>query len=162
MSGGGDSSPPRLQNLLNEEVAQLRGFLALLEKEQQALADGDIERLMPLAADKTGCFARLAQLGEARAAALAAAGLPANRQGMEAWLERQPEPGGARRDWRDLLSLAKSASALNRTNGELIATRLAHNQQALTALMTAANQAALYGPDGQAHPLGGGRSLGSA
>jgi flagellar biosynthesis/type III secretory pathway chaperone len=57
--------------------------------------------------------------------------------------------------------MAEKARALNQTNGKLIATRLASNQQALATLMAAANQAALYGPDGQARPLGGGRSLGS-
>lgn len=80
---------------------------------------------------------------------------------MESWIERHAGPGNAKRDWQTLLSLAEKASALNRTNGKLIATRLAHNQQALSTLLAAANQAALYGPDGQARPVGGGRSLGS-
>ncbi len=160
MSGGsGDSSP--LQNLLIEEAARLRDFLELLEKEQQTLIDGDVERLMALAAEKTEIFGRLAKLGEARGKALVAAGLAADRRGMESWLDRHPELGSAKRDWRELLALAEKSSALNQTNGKLIATRLANNQQALSALMAAANQAALYGPDGQAHPLGGGRSLGS-
>jgi flagella synthesis protein FlgN len=158
-SGGPSSSP--LQNLLLEEVAQLRDFLDLLENEQQALVGGDVERLLPLAAEKNDLLRRLAQLGEARGKALLAAGLATDRQGMEGWLERHPEPGGAKRVWQELLTLAGKASALNQTNGKLIATRLANNQQALSTLMAAANQAALYGPDGQARPVGGGRSLGS-
>lgn len=161
MSGRGESPPSPLQNLLLEEVAQLRGFLSLLEKEQQALTEGAIEPLLPLAAEKTEFFGRLAQLGEARGKTLAAAGFAANRQGMESWLERHPEQDGAHRDWRNLLALAESASKLNHTNGKLIATRLASNQQALSALMAAANQASLYGPDGQSQPIGSGRSLGS-
>lgn len=161
MSGSNGPSPPPLQHLLSEEVAQLRDFLVLLDDEQQALINGDIERLMSLAADKTELFGRLAKLGESRSRTLSAAGLAADRQGMENWLERQPEAGSARRDWQALLALAEKARAHNQANGELIATRLAHNQQALSALMSAANQASLYGPDGQAHPVGGGRSLGS-
>lgn len=161
MSDSGGPAPPPLQNLLAEEVAQLRDFLVLLEKEQQALAGGDVDRLLPLSAEKTERFARLAQLGEARGRALAAAGLAADRQGMEGWLDRHPGQGGAKRDWQELLVLAEKARALNQTNGKLIATRLAGNQQALSTLMAAANQAALYGPDGQARPLGSGRSLGS-
>jgi flagella synthesis protein FlgN len=161
VSDSGKVPPPSLENLLDEEVAQLRGFLVLLEREQQALASGDVERLLTLAAEKTDSFGRLARLGEARGGALAAAGLAADRQGMESWIERHPEAGGTRRDWQELLDLAERARALNRSNGNLIAARLAHNQQAFAALMAAANQAALYGPDGQARPLGGGRSFGT-
>jgi len=161
VSGSGDAPSPPLQNLLLEEVAQLRDFLVLLENEQQALAGGDVERLLPLAAEKNELLRRLAQLGEARGKALLAGGLTTDRQGMEGWLERHPEPAGARRVWQELLTLAEKAGALNRTNGSLIATRLANNQQALSTLMAAANQAALYGPDGQARPVGGGRRLDS-
>lgn len=161
MSGSGTPPSLPLQNLLVEEVAQLRDFLVLLDKEQQALVGGDVEGLLPLAAEKNDLLGRLAQLGEARGKALLAAGLAADRQGMEGWLERHAEPGGAKRVWQELLALAGKASALNQINGKLIATRLANNQQALSTLMAAANQAALYGPDGQARPVGGGRSLGS-
>lgn len=161
MSGRGGPSSSPLQNLLLEEVAQLRGFLDLLENEQQALIGGDVERLLPLAAEKNDLLRRLAQLGEARGKALLAAGLATDRQGMEGWLERHPEPAGAKRVWQELLTLAEKAGALNQTNGKLIATRLANNQQALSTLMAAANQAALYGPDGQARPVGGGRRLDS-
>lgn len=161
MIGSGSPSSTSPQNLLIEEAAQLRDFLDLLEQEQKALAVGDIERLLPLASRKTELFGRLAQLGEARSRALAAAGLAADRKGMESWLERHPELGGAKREWQAFLVLAEKARSLNQTNGKLIATRLANNQQALSTLMAAANQAELYGPDGQAKPLGGGRSLGS-
>ena len=161
MSGPSTPAPSRLQNLLLEEAAQLRGFLALLEREQQALVAGDVDRLMPLAGEKSGVFARLAGLGEARNQALAAESLPPDRPGVEAWLGRHPELSGSRKTWQDLLKLTLKARELNQVNGNLISTRLANNQQALTTLLSAANQAALYGPDGQARPIGGGRSLGS-
>jgi len=154
--GRTDANP--LLNLLLEEAGQLRGFLVLLEREQQALVDGDVDRLLTLAAEKNDAFGRLARLGAARAGKLAEAGLGADRPGMEAWLARQP---GTRPAWEALLELASRADELNRSNGKLIASRLAHNQQALATLLAAANQAALYGPDGQARPVGGGRSLGS-
>lgn len=161
MSGSSARNAPPLQDLIAEEVAQLRDFLVLLEQEQQALAGGDVERLLPLAEDKNRRFGRLAELGAARGQALAAGGFSADRQGMDGWLQRHPELVGARRAWQELLALAERARFLNETNGKLIAARLADNQQALSALMAAANQASLYGPDGQARPLGGGRSLGS-
>ncbi len=152
--------PPALQPLLVEEVARLRDFLVLLEQEQQALMAGDIEQLLPLASEKTAHFTELGRLGELRARALGAAGCTHDRSGMAHWLARHSDPA-AERNWQTLLALAEKASHLNRTNGQLIASRLASNQQALATLMAAADQAALYGPDGQAHAPGSGRSLGS-
>ena len=157
-----DAASAPLQHLLVEEVAHLRGFLELLEAEQQALVAGDIDRLMPLAGEKTELFARLSDLGAARGRLLAEAALGADRAGMEAWLARHADAAAPRRAWRELLTLGERARALNESNGRLIATRLANNQQALATLLGAANQAALYGPDGQATPVGGGRSLGAA
>lgn len=162
MSSTGNTAQSRIQNLLFEETAQLRGFLSLLEREQQALVAGEVDRLLPLAEEKSAHFARLAGLGEARNQALAAESLPPDRKGMEAWLERHPELSGAHRAWQDLLQLTLKAREINQVNGRLIGSRLAGNQQALSVLLAAANQASLYGPDGQARPLGGGRSLGSA
>lgn len=149
-----------LARLLEEEAAALGDFLDLLQKEQEALVRGDAEALLPLAEDKNRHFARLAQLAEGRNQALARLGLPADRPGMEAWLAGTGEPT-ARRRWQEMLERLVRARELNRTNGILIVTRLQHNQQALQVLLAAADQAALYGPDGQARPLGGGRHLGS-
>lgn len=150
-----------LQHLLHEEVALLRDFLSLLQREQKTLTDGDIDRLLPLAAEKSALFSRLAALGEARNNSLAAQAMPPDRAGMEAWLAAHAGSGSTRKIWTELLELTLQARELNRVNGNLINTRLANNQQALTTLLAAANQAALYGPDGQARPIGGGRSLGS-
>ncbi len=150
-----------LARFLDEEAAALGDFLDLLQKEQEALVRGDAEALLPLAEDKNQHFARLAQLAERRNEALARLGLPADRPGMEAWLAGTGDLAAARRRWQEMLERLARARELNRTNGILIATRLQHNQQALQALLFAANQAALYGPDGHAKPLGSGRHLGS-
>ena len=150
-----------LQHLLHEEVALLRDFLALLQREQKTLMDGDIDRLSPLASEKSALFGRLAALGDTRNKALAALALAPDRVGVEAWLAAHPGEAASRKAWAELLALTLQARELNRVNGNLINTRLANNQQALTTLLAAANQAALYGPDGQTTPIGGGRSLGS-
>jgi flagella synthesis protein FlgN len=136
-----------LQNLLAEEAAQLRDFLALLEAEQQALAGGDVDRLLALAADKNTHFFP-PQRGWAKRAAWpwTAAGCGADRQGMEQLAAPEPRTGRRPQRLGELLALAEKARAMNQTNGKLIATRLANNQQALSALMAAANQASLYGP----------------
>ncbi len=148
---------------LRDEQAVLSQFVNILQQEQAALTLGDVEQLNALVSDKTRLATRLAACADARHRLLAALHLLADRSGMSQWLAR-PEVAASElgRTWNTLLSLASQAQTLNATNGILIANRLQHNQQALNALLAASNQAALYGPDGQTHTQGKGRSLGSA
>lgn len=153
----------KLVKIVKEETVILRSFIGVLNEEQQALVAGALDRLVSLATEKSNTSIKLSQLAEQRNKTLAAAGLPLDRDGMENWLA-QPSPTSkeALADWKNLLSLAAEARGLNQSNGTLIATRLQHNQQALTVLLSACNQAALYGPDGQTKPVGSGRLFGSA
>ncbi|MBI3525177.1 MAG: flagellar protein FlgN [Betaproteobacteria bacterium] len=156
------SSTSRPGGNLNEELAALRGFVAILKQEQEALVAGDLERLMPLVKEKTELAARLGQFAEQRSRMLSAAALPADRAGMEKWLARLAPADAAHAAWKSLLGLTSEAHALNQSNGKLIAMRMQHNQQALNVLLAAADQASLYGPDGQTRPSGGGRLFGAA
>ncbi len=152
-----------LAKSLSDELKLLRIFVDILQKEQQALVDGDIDRLMPLVTEKTNLSNRLSQLSLQRNQTLATAGFPTDRNGMESWLARQAKPArSSLTEWENLLTLASEARTLNQVNGTLIATRLQNNQQALSVLLEASNQAALYGPDGQTTTSGSGRQLGSA
>lgn len=150
-------SGPAVANLLAEETEVLRRFLTLLEREQTLLSEGSVDALAALAPEKSAFAERLAGLTRQREAQLASDHCPQMRD----WLTR---PGNNRLEaaWQQLLELARQAKQLNETNGQLIALRLQHNQQALAVLMAAANQAMTYGPDGQQRPSGGGRTLGSA
>ena len=153
----------KLAQIVKEESDALRSFVGILKEEQQALVAAELDRLVPLATEKSNLSLKLGQLTERRNQTLAAAALPSDREGMESWLSNPtPVTKIALPDWKTLLGLAAEARALNQANGSLIATRLQHNQQALTVLLTACNQAALYGPDGQTKPSGGGRLFGSA
>lgn len=160
---GGDA---RLARVITDELATLREFVQLLHKEQEALVDGDIDALMPLSTRKTSLSVRLGQFSEQRHEILAAAAFSRDRAGMEDWLaqlnQTKPATRTTRNEWEDLLALAAEARALNETNGNLIGTRLQHNQQALNTLLAAGNQAALYGPDGQTRAGGSGRLFGAA
>ncbi len=142
-----------------EEISAIRRFIAVLEDEQQILATGDIDRLMPLAEQKSQLATRLSDLAERRQRALNAAGK--SPVTMATWLAgiADPAPGKV---WQTLLDLAAQARELNTVNGKLIAERMRYNQQALTVLLAAGDKAALYGPDGQTRVAGGGRTLGSA
>lgn len=123
---------------------------------------GDIDRLTPLVEEKTRVATRLGQFAEQRNQLLTAAALPTTRKGMETWLSRLAPADPTHKTWQSLITVTAEAQALNESNGKLIAMRMQHNQQALNVLLAAANQASLYGPDGQTKPSGGGRLFGSA
>lgn len=150
--------------ILADELAALREFAALLQKEQSALLDGKADNLVALIDKKSALAARLTDSAQRREAALMELKLPAGRAGMEAWLAAAAADTATREHWQELLPLATEARNLNELNGKLIGTRLQHNQQALAALMGATERAMTYGPDGQtlAKPGGSGRILGSA
>lgn len=154
-------APSPMAHTLQDEIGKLKEFIALLQREQDLLKAGDTETLLPLLDTKNALAAALAALAQARERTLAELALPAGRAGMEAWLSQQAN-ASLRPVWDDLLELARQARALNELNGKLIGLHLAHNQQALAALMSAANQAMTYGPDGQRQTGLGGRIIGSA
>lgn len=132
-----------MPHTLEQERDTLRAFVALLEREQDALMNADAEALLPLAEEKVRLSDALAASGAARRNAAVAHGAnDAIRQ--------------------ELRQLAARARELNQTNGELIQIKLRYNQQALNVLLGAAQQTgALYGADGQTSVSGSGRTLGS-
>ena len=150
-----------LARLLGEESGKLVEFVSLLKREQDFLSRGDVESLLPLVDNKTTLTNELASFAQARERLLADLGLTAGRIGMESWLARLDQ-ASQRQAWQRLLDLAGEARSLNETNGKLITLNLQHNQQAFATLMTAANRAMNYGPDGQQQTDLGGRILGKA
>lgn len=133
---------------LGEEIAKLKEFVSLLQREQTLLARADTEALLSLIDGKTALADTLGEFSQAREDLLTRLGLPGGRAGMAAWLARDGSEN-QRKLWQELLDLAAQARALNETNGKLIALHLQQNHQAFTALMQAANRAMTYGPDGQ-------------
>lgn len=145
---------------IRQELAALERFTEVLRQEQSALVDIDVDALTALSREKLKLAEELNALGSHRAALLKQSGLSADVAGMEAWLS--DKPAAARQHWEALIEKARAAQNLNQTNGKLIQTRLQHNQQALNALMSAADQAGIYGPDGQSRSTlpGSGRTIG--
>lgn len=142
--------------LLNKELAELRKFVAALDSERQALLNNDTDSLLTLSEAKSQAAGQLMEMGKSRRKAL----LANSGDSMETWLARHAP--GSLTVWSEIRKLAAQAQNLNSTNGELINARMRHNQQALSALQSAAKSAAgLYGPDGQANISSTGRHLGS-
>ena len=137
-------------------------FVELLQTEQEALQQGDVDRLVALAQLKSNIVVTLAQIEDQRNRKLAAAGFRPDPVGMGTWLKQHAvDFPSAEKTWTELLSKARQAQMLNQANGIMIEQKLRHNQQALAILQAAANQASTYGPDGHTHAgKHGGRPLG--
>lgn len=148
---------------LNTELKAFQDFVQILQTEQEALVQGDIDSLFELARLKSDKVVLLSQLAEKRNRFLAAQGLDLDRGGMEKWLQQHHTDPNFHftETWKQLLAAAENAQQLNQINGSMIESRLRHNQQALAVLQSVANQGvSLYGPDGQTHASGLGRPLG--
>lgn len=149
---------------LKAESAALSYFLDILQQEQAALTNIDVDSLLALSDKKLKLADKLNQLAQQRVTRLKQAGFSGDSSGMNIWIASQQ---GAQRDsvkklWDDLLQATRTAQQVNETNGKLIVRLLQHNQQALNVLASAANQASVYGPDGQprAAMISSGRTLG--
>lgn len=133
----------------------LRTFIDLLEREQTILVGQQSDELQAIADTKLQLADKISSLISQRKQYL-----PADNLNTEAWL-RQHIPQGIA-PWQQARQLAEQARQLNQTNGELIQIKLRYNQQALTALYSAAQSAAgLYGADGQTNIPAASRPLGS-
>lgn len=156
------ASAAGIADLISSELDELRQFVDVLRREQTALAGGNTDSLMGLAEQKLRHADRIAQLHRDRDIMLRAAGLGAGRDGLQAIRESAALPRRVQNDLVTLIELAKEARHLNDTNGKLVSERMQHNQKALSALMSAAQQSTVYGPDGHAQLGSSGRTLGSA
>ncbi|GAO37522.1 FlgN [Sulfuricella sp. T08] len=155
------ASPSDLVKNLEAELRAFQDFIKVLQTEQDALVQGNVDPLLELARIKSEKVVLLSQLAENRARFLSALGYPQEQGGMMKWLQQRD--GGnphIAELWQQLLALAENAQQLNQINGSMIDTQLRNNQQALAILQAAANQSALYGPDGQTQALGLGRPIG--
>lgn len=158
------SSISEFARSLDAELAVFRDFVQTLQTEQDALIQGDTDRLIELARLKSEKVILLSQFADRRNRFLAAQGVNAEHGGMVNWLHQQHGSQAAPQlseSWQQLLGQAEIAQQLNQVNGTIIESRLRHNQQALAVLQAAASQSiSLYGPDGQTHASGLGRPLG--
>lgn len=145
---------------LNSERDALKSLVTLLETEQQALIDGRTEQLLDLSDKKTQAVNELSKLADARKTVLQSHQVAIKSGGILTWL--QAYAPGSLNAWQEIQQLAEQMQYLNRINGTLIQTKLRHNQQALTTLASAANNAhGLYGANGQPHLPSSSRILGS-
>lgn len=150
---------PRLIQLVESELALMRRFIALLEREETLLIAAETDELMALSREKTDLYHLLQQQSDARARLLSQAGLTPDQAGMERVCTALP---GLLKSWRGLLETAETARNRNQLNGKLITEHMHRNQAALSILLDAAQRPQFYDAAGSSRPAGGGRHLGSA
>lgn len=153
------TSPDEFAKNLDAELKAFLDFIQILQTEQEALIQGNVDALVELAQLKSEKVILLSQYAMSRNRFLDTQGCAPERGGMGKWLRQRSNPQIAE-IWQNLLERAEAAQQLNQTNGIMIETKLRNNQQALAVLRAATNKSALYGPDGQTHAPGMGRPLG--
>ncbi|MEW6413956.1 MAG: flagellar protein FlgN [Pseudomonadota bacterium] len=136
---------------LNAEIAAWQSLHDILAEEEQALVDGDADRLAPLHAAKLQQLQAVSDHARNRVSDLRLAGHSPDRAGMAAWLAKLGEPELKAR-WQRLGELEQQTQAVNQRVGVLVDMRLGATRQALNVLMHAAAGAAggLYDTDGLA------------
>lgn len=148
---------------LNAETEAWRTLHATLTAEEQALVEGDADRLPKLNTAKLQQLQAVSDHARNRLADLQLAGFSPDRAGMDAWLAKLGQPELKTR-WQQLGALEAETQAINRRVGALIDLRLGATRQALNVLIHAAAGASggLYDPDGLAVSGHGGKPLTAA
>lgn len=149
-----------LRTLLQSEILAVKRFVELLRSEQALLQVGDATSLNRITSEKSELIDRLGELAADRNAILVATGFATDGDGLESWVKNGDATAREMRE--SLLALAAEAKELNRLNGQLIALRLTHTQEALNALTAGQARTALYGRDGQTSSPTGYRIIDSA
>ncbi len=127
---------------------QLDSFLALLENESLALANGNSEQLETLTQQRLSVSLQLAEDWRRLTEQL---GLPANSS-LPALRLRAFSDSTPTANWHRLEKLTHAAAQLNRVNGRLIEEQMRRTQAAMQVLQSASSRG-LYGADGRMNDL---------
>lgn len=152
-----DSTRP---NELDDEIGAWQAFLEILRDEEQALVNGDAERVAQITPIKLAQVDSIGAHIRARQAALSAAGHPVTAAGMAAWIGNDPAQSAR---LRRLDELEAAAQAANQRIGALVDMRLGAARQAMNVLIHAATRGnGMYDESGQAVATRSGKPLSAA
>ena len=123
-------------------------LLKLLESEQSALINFQVDAMESLLEEKFLLLNNLSHCSKQRYQALADNGFEGNESGMKSWLNQNTSAqlNAAWQAFQNTLTRSKEA---NRVNGVLVTKQFNRNQQMLTALQGPNAAARFYGPNGQ-------------
>lgn len=145
--------------LCQEEAEMVGRLVQVLEEEQQALIQGHVDLLEPLADAKSKVLDQLAVVAESRAVLMQEHGVQ-DSDTVYIWLADKPEASQA---WTQLEEMLQRAQSINQLNGCFIEQRLNGVEQTLSFLRHTAASTLGYSRNGQ-QPVAvtGRRLLGSA
>lgn len=155
-------SAAALKVVIEQESTLLVDFIAVLEKEQDALKRADATALPELGEAKSQLIDQLNALEISRAKAL---GQTEGTLAPEAVLGRLTALAGGQalaERWKGLLEQARRAKQLHEQNRQLLQMHLQQTSELLTALTRKAERQTLYGSNGQAQLNTGSRIVDSA
>lgn len=150
-----------LHEALHRELAMFGAFSELLEAEQRALTEADIPALEAILPRKSAVLDALRDCAALRLSSLTDAGLAANRDGMQQWIDSTGSRQ-AQEVWAALLRTAARARELHAGNAVLLRTLAENNQQAVDMLRQLADPGAVYDAEGRTSASLGPRDLGLA
>ncbi|MBP6019223.1 MAG: flagellar protein FlgN [Burkholderiaceae bacterium] len=140
----------QLHACLNQEISLVKEFSQLLEQEAQLLIDAaPTEALTNNTAEKNRLADQIAAWDEQRLTLLTELGYSPDKDGLNAAAAQHSELDAT---CQTLYQLADNARQLNDSNGQLISTFMAHNQQALDTLARLADPGHLYDASGRSRP----------
>lgn len=151
-----------LLSLANRETALVLQFLDVLHQEQEALQSGNVATLSALVGTKTRLVDALNETASERNQLLSRVGLPSDKAGMQAWLQKNPAEKTLQKIWDDLLQKAGEARVLHQQNSKLLTLHIQRTNSALAVLNQKMQNSLLYGPDGQSTSFSGHHIIDSA
>jgi flagella synthesis protein FlgN len=150
----------RPANSLAEEFAGLSRLQELLQSEQKALTEGEVDSLPELVNSKAVLISKITVLADGRHQSLVAMGMEGSENGMQSWIEASGDDA-EKQQWSALLALATEVKELNRLNGMLINKHTQTNQQMMSLFGSMVGNN-FYGPDGQSSIKANARKFGAA
>ncbi|WP_163834430.1 flagella synthesis protein FlgN [Spartinivicinus ruber] len=154
-----------LQQQLSSDLTTLSQLTELLEQEQHALRERDLEQLNQLLTTKNECLNRLGHTAQNRSELLKQAGFTPNDAGLEQWLVSLPssQQADSRKSWQSVKSRLAYCQTLNEINGCVI-NRLQQTLHQLLTIYRGQSQASikLYGAQGDTSAYQDSQILGTA
>lgn len=154
------------KNLLLEAIGHLQQLQQLLDDERQFLqvAQKDPAGLEQLTQQKNQVLALIQADVDQRCAFLEQQQLTVDQQGVDAFLDRQPEAVGKalRQGWNRLVLMLEKIQEENLKNGRILNRAAQHLDVLLNALKSSQASGKIYNPSGGAGGLNIPRKLGKA
>ncbi|MDJ0808065.1 MAG: flagellar protein FlgN [Gammaproteobacteria bacterium] len=148
--------------ILQAEIEQVQGLLALLEEEYQLLQNTSLEPLEAITQQKQLQIEKLEASVNQQNVFLQQQELSTDRKGIEALIQQSPADSPIRRQWKEFEQLLETSRKQNEINGSML-TQSRHQVTHTLNLLRGTTQAQkIYGPTGEAQSTETAKLLGNA